>query len=240
MLRALLPDVEWTVPLISGLEMTLNVKQHLSLLRKASRLKEVAIATQLATRVPAKGVLYDVGANIGLYSLVFAETRARHVHSFEPGVTALSFLRKNIARAKLRNVVIHPIALTDRSGTCRFVLDAMTTATSHVAGEWEAGVDVPCADLDTYVRDQKLPVPDLVKIDVEGHDMAVLRGMRRVLSDNRPMIWLEGGSRDEQGRSESIAYLNALGYTAWNLEQTREIQVDARDYAFLAIASARK
>lgn len=236
-IRACMPDLEWTVPLVPGVELTLSTKKHMGLLRRATRTKEVAIATRLAGRVPADGVLYDIGANIGLYTLVFAATRTRSVHSFEPGATALSFLRRNVEQNALQDVRIHAVALTDHAGTCRFVLDEVTTATSHVADASEPGVDVACADLDSYARDHRLPEPDLVKIDVEGHDMAVLRGMRGLLTRCRPLVWLEGGSRDKHGRSDSLAFLNGLGYVAWDLGQTREISADAWDYAYLAIAA---
>lgn len=231
-----MPDFNWTVSLAPGTELTLSMKKHLGLLRRATRAKEVAIALELARRVPARGVIYDIGANIGLYTLLFAANSTRAVHSFEPGTTALSFLRKNVEKNRLQNVSIHDIALTDYSGTCSFVLDHATTATSHVAEASESGLDVACADLDSFAKKLLLPHPDLVKIDVEGHDMAVLRGMRGLLSRRRPLVWLEGGSRDADGRSNSLAFLNELGYVAWDLEQRREISPADWDYSYLAIA----
>jgi FkbM family methyltransferase len=234
-----MPDFEWAVPLGSGLKLTLSTKKHLGLLRRATKWREVAIALKLAELVPVDGVIYDIGANIGLYTLVFAGNRIRTIHSFEPGGMALSFLRKNVERNALRNVEIHPVALTDHSGTCKFALDEITTATSHIAGVNEFGEDVSCADLDSYVLDHRLPVPDLVKIDVEGHDVAVLRGMGDLLKERRPIIWLEGGSRDDNGKHNSIMILKKFGYLIWNLERTIELLEDAADYAYLAIAKAR-
>jgi len=236
-LRAFAPDFDWTVPLGPGIELTLSIKKHLGLLRRGTRTKEAAIAAQLAGMVPADGVMYDIGANIGLYTLMFAANRNRKVHSFEPGTAALSFLRRNVARNALSNVRIHPLVLTDHAGTCRFVLDHATTATSHVACADEAGADVACTDLDSYLREHSLPEPDLVKIDVEGHDMAVLRGMRGLLMRRRPLVWLEGGSRGEDGRSDSLALLGGLGYVAWDLDRSRKIYADGKDYSYLATAS---
>jgi FkbM family methyltransferase len=234
LVRKIVPDVRVTVELAPDLRLALSAKRHLGLLRPSTRRAEVAIAEKLAGHVPRSAVIYDIGANIGLYSLVFARDAARRVHAFEPGSVAAHYLRLNVALNALANVDVHQVLVSDRTGTCRFVHDPVTTATSHVAGAGEEGVEVPCVDLDSYVAGKRLPPPDLVKIDVEGHDESVLQGMERLL-DRQPIVFIEGAQRQANGASGSIERLARRGYEIWDLHANRRLEDRTTAYAMVAL-----
>lgn len=235
--RHCLPDIAVTLPLGDGYGLQVSVKRHVGLLRTRTRAREYATALRLASLTGPRGVIYDVGANIGLYTIAFAANRSRIVHSFEPSELALPYLRRNVSTNRLQYVQVHPVLLSDAPGTRNFVLDHLTTAQSHVGDSSECGISTGCIDLDSYVREHSLPAPDLVKIDVEGHDLSVLRGMANVLS-GKPAIHVEGGVRTDDGRLEAILYLAQHGYSMLNLEQTTQLSPDTLEYAFLAICKA--
>lgn len=233
--RHWLPDIAVLRPIGDGYRLQVSLKRHVGLLRASTRVREYAIALRLASLTGPCGVLYDIGANVGLYTIGFAANRTRIVHSFEPSELVLPYLRRNVSMNRLEKVQVHPVLLSDAQGTRRFVLDQMTTAQSHVGDSSEqGGVSMPCVDLDSYVREHSLPAPDLVKIDVEGHDLPVLHGMEHVLSA-KPIIYLEGGMRTEDGRIGAISLLLSHGYSVRNLEGTAVLSPDTREYAFLAI-----
>lgn len=235
--RYCLPDIAVTVPLVDGCGLRVSIKRHVGLLRKHARAREYAIALRLANLTGTHGVIYDIGANIGLYTIAFAANRSRTIHSFEPSKVALPYLLGNVSANRLPNVNVHPVLLSDAPGTLNFVLDQITTAQSHVGDASESGTPVDCIDLDSYVREHLLPAPDLVKIDVEGHDLPVLRGMANVLSA-KPAIYVDGGMRAANGQVGARLYLAERGYSIWNLERMVRLSPDAPEYSFLAIHDA--
>lgn len=235
LVRHLIPDVKFTLPVCGELELRASLKKHLYLFRGNTLQKEVETAKILASYVPVDGVIYDVGANIGLYSLVFALNRKRRVVAFEPFHLALSYLHGNIRRNNLSNIEVHSIVLADRTGTCRFTYDPVTLYTSHISAEGEQGVELPSADLDSYIESASLLPPDLIKMDVEGADTAILLGMKRCLQQYKPIVFLEGGIRDERDRIVAISFLKDLGFSIWNLRRTEQLLDTTSEYEFLAI-----
>jgi FkbM family methyltransferase len=235
LVRRLIPDWKFDLRIDGGLRLTASIKRHLYLFRRTTLLHEVGIARRLTGYVPEDAVIYDLGANIGLYSLVFAANRRRRVVAFEPFDQALVYLRHNIRENGFDNIEVHAVVVTDRTGTCRFTYDPVTLYTSHISAVDEQGVNLACIDLDSYVRDSGLPPPALVKIDVEGADLGVLAGMTRLLREHRPIVFLEGGIRDARGRIEAVPRLRDMGYAIWNLDRTRQLSDTAPDYWILAV-----
>jgi FkbM family methyltransferase len=240
LVRHFLPDIDLTHDVVDGLRIKASLKKHFYLSRPGRIKQEVAIAKKLAALVSEDGVIYDLGANIGLYSLVFAANRKRVVHSFEPCEEALFGLRRNIEINQLTNIHVHPIVLTDHSGVCRFTTDGITATTSHISGEGEGGREFPCTDLDSYIEKMNLAQPDLLKLDIEGSEQLVFDGMQNVLLQKRPYVFLEGGVRegglnDVTGRIVAIDYLKGLGYSIYNLDQTETLDAFTQEYMFLAV-----
>lgn len=171
----------------------------------------------------------DVGAGHGIFSLAFAHGRpeARAV-AVEPSAIACSILAENLRLGGLDNVLARQVACGAAGGTLRMrqtwhhleALPAEQAATvaagapgssladSAVVAMAMQSVDELCAELDFQ--------PDLVKIDVEGYELAVLGGARATLGRHRPLVFLElhprrlrelGGSVEEIGQ-----LLAGLGY----------------------------
>jgi FkbM family methyltransferase len=144
----------------------------------------------------ACSVFFDVGANYGYYSLLLA-TCADEVHAFEPVTSTLSVLQTNLVCNQVENVQVHRTALSDSTGTETMHLFSSSGNNSFYDTEHGFAVrdigsePVPVNTLDQMIYEEGLPVPGLIKIDVEGAELHVLRGARRLLTEHHPMLTVE-------------------------------------------------
>ncbi|MGC2412982.1 MAG: FkbM family methyltransferase [Stellaceae bacterium] len=160
------------------------------------------------------GVVYDVGANWGYYPLLLGtEKRFRGViHAFEISPRTTADLRHVIGQAGLlERVTVHGFGLSDRDGEVRLSRERHSYLSRVVGEGYRGAVDrVEVRRLDGL----GLPPPDLIKIDVEGHELAVLRGGAGMLARDRPLIVME--SWHEPVRTEAmlapLRLLAGLGY----------------------------
>lgn len=232
--RRLIPHIDLTFPVCDGLTIEASLNKHTYICRASKRRAEVVTAQKVAALAGTNGMIYDLGANIGLYSLVFAANRQRRIYAFEPFSEPLGYLRRNIARNQLTNIEIHPMVLSDHAGTCRFTFDHVTWCTSHISADGEPGIEMACSDLDSYMKKMQLPVPDVIKIDVEGADLPILRGMEGLLKQRRTRIFLEGGLRDDAGQIAAISYLEGLDYHVQDLDLRQTLSSGTSEYAYVA------
>lgn len=179
----------------------------------ARRPPEVHYVLQMVERIRSHFVCFDVGAYIGYYTLLFAKY-AREAHAFEPLPANLAVLRENVRLNGLENVSIHPVAVAEREGAVRIGAslgsDSMASARRADA---PTRLDVPTTSLDAFCAASGAS-PDLVKIDVEGLELEVLRGMRGVLDEKRPIVFLEIHTTQltDEEAGEVFAILGGAGY----------------------------
>ena len=136
---------------------------------------------------PGQTVL-DLGANVGLYTLLFAKLvgPVGRVIAFEPGPKSFQLLVKNIEVNGYKNVTAERIAVMDRSGDVNFCICPTAGSDNRIEGlvdpslGWET-VRVQGTSIDDYVGD--MPV-DFVKIDIQGSEAPALFGMRRTIERN--------------------------------------------------------
>jgi FkbM family methyltransferase len=147
----------------------------------------------------------DVGANIGVYSVVAAVQGAR-VLAFEPNGSARATLNANLALNNVADRVhVRSCALADFSGPAQFTMDLESC--NHLEIDSEAkGEAVEVCQLDALVEPGVRVT--LIKIDAEGFDEAVLRGARGVLERERPVLIVETWA----GAKSIRLYLGMLGY----------------------------
>src|SRR5690606_38609700 len=122
--------------------------------------------------------------------------RCRHVVAFEPNPDLMT----RLAALRLANVTLRPEAVSDRTGEATLHIDmrpetpalasSLLELTDLKADGMLRPVRVPTTTLDAAIADTGL-VPDFVKIDVEGHEPEVLRGMQGVIARRRPIILFE-------------------------------------------------
>ena len=132
-------------------------------------------------------VLFDIGANIGLYSMYAAAVQpTARVYAFEPVATNMVRLMRNVSLNGFANIVPMNMAVSDRSSFNFMALSALTPgAALHEFGGANKTIlsqgGFSCS-LDELVSKHGLPQPQLVKIDVDGHEGAVINGARTVFS----------------------------------------------------------
>lgn len=138
-------------------------------------------------------VVIDVGANIGLYSLLMAKECRREVHAFEAASGTAAQLAWHCARNSIQNVFVNQLALGESTGQAA-LFDHGRGDSGKASLRVGAGADteqVPVSTLDTYVDRLGLSGIDLLKIDVEGFECAVLRGGWNTVMRERPTICIE-------------------------------------------------
>ena len=158
----------------------------------------------------------DIGANYGTYALTLARLGAR-VDLFEPN-PAIAAVLAAWAHGKT-GVAVHAVALSDRSGTAELVIPSdgsieHDSSAALAGGAVASGrrVAVPLAPLDS------LNITDaaLIKIDVEGHEDAVLRGAAATIAASQPALIVEIEQRHiSRPIADAFADVLALGYRGW-------------------------
>ena len=151
----------------------------------------------------------DIGANIGNHSLFFSDYFASVV-SFEPSASTYRLLEYNASLVS--NVRCHNFGLSDADGEASFAVYGSNRGTNRiVATKEEASERIQLCRLDGIVGlggDIKL-----VKIDVEGHEPAVLRGAEALLRRHQPIVLFELGPAEfAHGVPPSINILKGYGY----------------------------
>jgi len=127
-------------------------------------------------------VFWDIGANIGIYSLFAANIiKSGEIHSFEPHPSNILKLLNNVHRDDSGLIFVHNIALHDSSGTVRFDPVSGETGEGHGHISTSGEMLVECR------RGDQLDInpPDVIKIDVEGAEMRVLNGLFGLLGGAR-------------------------------------------------------
>jgi FkbM family methyltransferase len=162
----------------------------------------------------AGGTLVDVGANVGLVSLLFAD-KLNHALLFEPNPTAALRARENIKLNRL-DFEVHQMALSDQTGSVQFENRGGVSAVNRTVSGFDATfptIEVSCSTFDDFLKSHKQPrdQPWYVKIDVEGHENSVLRGMQNFLQNQRPrLVMFEYLQRTDL--QETFRIFDSVGY----------------------------
>lgn len=170
-------------------------------------------------------VTVDIGANIGYFTLLLAKLvgpRGR-VIVFEPLPENFDVLRENVDLNGYRNVILEPKAVLDTPGSARLYRqrEHLLTGTASVVQGQGVGLRVPAVSLDAYL-DAIGERVNFVKIDVEGAEAAVLNGMRRTLTEDRPGVLVELHD-DLSPDHPALSTLRAHGYGIRYLDRPSQI-----------------
>lgn len=157
-------------------------------------------------------VVLDIGANIGNHTLAFA-TVAASVHAFEPVPHIHALLRRNVEQNQLTNVCLHPIALSDSDGEA--TIHMVKAGNFGASGFDQRGNDTEPVQVtkrrgDALLAELGVAHVDLLKIDVEAHEIYVLRGLMETLRRDLPFItmeWNDPLTIERLSGSEELAFL---------------------------------
>jgi FkbM family methyltransferase len=130
----------------------------------------------------------DIGANIGFMTAYFG-SKWKKVTSFEPTPSTFDCLKKNCSRS---NIVLKNLALSDLEGELLFAvggkseINQIISDKKYLKKHWSS-IIVPAASLDSL----NLQEVDVIKIDVEGHELSVIKGAEKTIKQSRPLIIIE-------------------------------------------------
>lgn len=160
---------------------------------------ELDLSAALQDLVKPEMIVYDVGANLGYMSMIFADIvgEGGQVFAFEALPSNVERFRSNLeVNPEISNIVIVPNAVTDSSGTVEFMVHD-SHAAGKVAGSagrdetYKERLEIPAISLDDFVFSQGHLAPQVVKMDIEGGEVLALPGMRRILEEHQPLLFLE-------------------------------------------------
>jgi FkbM family methyltransferase len=164
--------------------------------------------TLAATLVRSGDTVFDIGANVGIYTLLFSQAVGDHGHvvALEPSSRNIDFLRQHLRLNEVGNVSVIEAAASATTGTARF--DATgDPCTGHLATD--GAFEVPTMTVDEIVRaDDRRPT--LLKIDVEGAELDVLAGADMTLQQLRPRVLL--ATHSTRLKEACVDYLGRRGY----------------------------
>jgi FkbM family methyltransferase len=153
-------------------------------------------------------VFYDIGANVGFYSLLASQlVGTGKVIAFEPSPENVRYLRRHLDLNQCSNVEILDLAICDREGYAYFAEDG-TGSMGRL--EPHGGLQVRTSTLDTLVRAQKIPPPDYLKMDIEGAEFQALSGARQCFQQYKPVLFLATHGKEIHGYCCEL--LNSWGY----------------------------
>jgi FkbM family methyltransferase len=179
--------------------------------------------------VRSGSVAVDAGAHVGIWSLLAAKRGAR-VHAFEPVPETAARLRRHVERNHADGPVVNQVALGAEPGSVPFfaVTEGNTGASSFAPEPGSVELPVEVVTLDGY-----LERADVLKVDVEGAELLVFRGARRLLSSaEAPIVFFEVddelcGRFGTSGR-DAKQFVAECGYRIyrWNGSAMTEVGVD--------------
>ncbi|MBM3357307.1 MAG: FkbM family methyltransferase [Betaproteobacteria bacterium] len=169
-------------------------------------------------------VLVDIGANVGMYTVWAAKTRGAMVFAFEPEAQNYALLNHNIIINGLgARVKAYCLALSDEAGYSELHLSAVQLGGScHSLGERVDFKHEPmnpafsqgcvAARLDDLVASGVVPLPNYIKIDVDGFEPKVVAGARRVLRDGKVRSLLIETNQNLPDHLQMVAELESMGF----------------------------
>ncbi|MEI7675258.1 MAG: FkbM family methyltransferase [Bacteroidales bacterium] len=161
--------------------------------------------------------IVDVGANIGLYSLVASKLVGKEgkVYAFEPFKINNDHLMKHVQMNKLTNIVIEKTAVSDKIGEIELFLDETdfnNGAATAYSESFTSTEKAPSTSLDNYFQDKKTDKIRFIKIDIEGGEFLALQGMKNLLTKQKPTLLVEINPITPYDKNELDAFLFEIGY----------------------------
>jgi len=192
----------------------------------------------LVSAIRPGDVAVDVGANKGSFlpSLSWAAGSGRVV-AFEPQPALAEYLRRACRATRLTNVVVEASGVSDRAGS--LTLHVPGAGGSSPGASFEPavaalssgrGVEVPVVTLDEYFRGEARRIA-AIKVDVEGHELAVLRGAEAILESHAPLVVFECEARHAgvEGLRAALAFFAERGYGGWFVRRGRLVSMNEFD-----------
>lgn len=184
------------------------------------------VVTKLLKIIQPGDICWDIGANIGFYTCLLASRveDAGTVVAFEPALRTCGYLRENVSLNRFANVTVVNKGVGDKAEQRSLYYSearlAEGTASLKYPNGRSASERVTLDTIDNLARE--LPVPDFIKIDVEGYQLEVLRGGEHCLKTHAPLLMAELKDVGETNRAlfaEIENYVADLGYQLYEIKK---------------------
>lgn len=154
-------------------------------------------------------ILFDIGAHVGYFSAMAAliNNGTGGVFAFEPRPMNAMFFRKHMKKNKFQNVSLFEAAVGDSEKTVKFD-PGKGSATGHVSTGGR--MKVRQVSIDKMLKEGLLPVPDFIKIDVEGGEIEVLKGLTEIISNHHPKILV--ATHNKECHNYAVDFLERNSY----------------------------
>jgi FkbM family methyltransferase len=199
---------------------------------------ESAVQEAMLRHLGRGGVFYDIGANLGFFSLlagVLAGLEEGHVYAFDPAPDNAAAISRNAELNGITNITVIEKAVSSHPGRGRLqVVDDQSWSKLADYGEHpftEDVIDVDLVAIDDLVGAGEIRRPTVVKIDVEGAELAVIEGMRRTIEEHQPALICEL----HDTHREFVAAMREHRYRVVNLEGTAAIEEQGASAHALAL-----
>jgi FkbM family methyltransferase len=178
------------------------------------------------------GIIFDVGANVGVWSLLAAKRNpAARIHAFEPAPATAAQLRRHVELNQAAITVVECAVGADETSRPFFAhTEGNTGASSFYREAGGVALDVPVTTLDAYAECEDLPRVDVIKVDAEGAEMLVFRGARRLMSsETAPAVFFEMSDQLCERSGATVQQVKQLlldhGYQVYRWRQHRFARV---------------
>lgn len=215
----------------------LRIKGHFSTAFDSLISSELVEQQFLSSLQLQNKVVFDVGAHIGITAMFFARAVGAEgqVIAFEPNPRSCHSLRENIAINNFSNIKIFEVGLGDAWGMKTLVASKLSDATgtvdsglrSEILKEKHVQFLIRTCPLDSIRLRYNLPRPDLIKIDVEGVEYTVLKGMKETICECAPSLFIEIHCSDVNDRTKRVErileFLDNFEYSVFQVENEKRI-----------------
>jgi FkbM family methyltransferase len=197
---------------------------------------EIDSSKNVLSFVNSGDTILDIGGNIGQTALMMAKKvgQTGRVISFEPYPNTILKFEKNLSLNKtIKNLTLIKFGLSDEEAVVKMYQDCLTNSAgnriSHNLDEGDAGIkEVTIKVLDDFLQEKENLIQiNLIKIDVEGYEMNVLKGAKKTLLKYKPNLFVEIDNENlrKQGSNptEVMTFLIDLGYEIIDLSTMQKI-----------------
>ena len=192
------------------------------------RVHEPAVTYSLVEEFKKAEVFFDVGTHLGFYTCIAGKMMPMgQVVGFEMDVLSFQLLEENVRLNQLDNVTIHNTAVVAMPGTVRYPTNTTPNAGLSIQTDITTKnncIEVAATSIDSYCEENTL-TPDLIKIDVEGAEIQVLKGMANTLRQY-PKLYIELHENllpnFDSSIQEVITLLHDAGYQTYEIIEHRK------------------
>ena len=182
--------------------------------------------------VKPNATVIDIGANIGFYSEILSKIVGANgsVHCFEPDITNFNYLQKRCA--SLANVTMNKKAIADTSQNIKIYTSKKLNVDhrTYKPDEFDTEIDIEAISLDEYLSGKSV---DFIKMDIQGFEMAAVKGMLNTLRNNNLKMlsefWPYGMKKAGSSVMEYFTLLKQLQFTIYLIKDKTLIELTVDD-----------